>query len=132
MMFMPDVICFAAVVNIYCYLYFVRYVLQCTRLGWSSQCSDKVMDWTTRKLGFDSWQEQRFSAVPCFRWLRLIQPHRKWVPGFFSVVVKQPRHEPDHLHPSTTEIRKRGLFLHTLIFMAWCSTKCTDNITLCS
>jgi len=46
-----------------------------------------------------------------------------WVPGALSLGIKQPRHEADHSHPSSAEVKNKWNSTPPYIFMAWCLIK---------
>jgi hypothetical protein len=59
------------------------------------------------------------------------KPPIQWVPGAFSLGVKRPGREIDHLPPSNDEVKNAWIYTSTpqYAFMAWCWVKHSDNFT---
>jgi hypothetical protein len=66
---------------------------------------------------------KRSSCIPQYldRLWGPIQPPNQWVPGVFSLVIKLPGHEANHLPLFSVKIKIGGAVPPSpFIFMAWC------------
>jgi hypothetical protein len=60
-----------------------------------------------------------------------IQPPVQWVPGALSLGVKRPGREPDHLPPSSAEVKNAWSYTSApqYAFTGWCLVKHRDNFS---
>jgi hypothetical protein len=89
--------------------------------------------WTFGVLGFDSrlGLEIFLFTTASRTALGPTQPPIQWVPAAFSLGVKRPGREVDHLPPSSAEVKNASSYTSTpqYVFMAWCLVKHRDNFT---
>jgi hypothetical protein len=84
--------------------------------------------------GFESLQRLRIFLLTTMSRLALwpTQPPIHWVPGTFSLGLKQLGHEADHPPPSSAEVKEcMELYLHFPNMPSWCGAqlKHRDNFT---